>query len=106
MSLRALIPFILFSSLSSTATNAACVSNSTADTLLFTIDGRAGGARIAGRVKPGAELCLAETSGAVLRVFASREELEGCSRIVETEGRDTLVEFHRYDNCRWASHGE
>ena len=85
---------------------AACVTNATEEPLVFTIDAADSSDRAVTTLAPGAELCLSETGGAVLRVFASVDELEGCSRIVEHAGQDVLVDFRAYDNCTWASDAE
>lgn len=82
----------------------ACVSNATDQPQLFIIDAKIEGLRASGIVAPGEELCLNESTGAIFHVFASSEELEGCSRLVGPGGDDVLVEFQRYDNCRWGSH--
>lgn len=106
MRLRPFALSVVACGLAAIGAEAACVTNATDAPLFFTIDARSGGARVAAPVAPGAQLCLSETSGAVLRVFASQQELEGCSRLVGRDGRDAVIAFHRYDNCRWASHGE
>ncbi|OYX45047.1 MAG: hypothetical protein B7Z02_03135 [Rhodobacterales bacterium 32-67-9] len=85
---------------------AACVTNETDRTLYFTIDSSSGGDRQADFVKPGGEMCLPDAQGQVFRVFASVDDIEGCSRIVGPSGRDSLLDFQSADNCRWASHGD
>lgn len=95
--------FTLACLLPAAAAQAACVTNATDETLFFTIDARTGAGRVAADVAPDADLCLPETTGAVLRVFGSADAEEGCSRSVATNDRDTLRMFHRFDNCLWAS---
>ena len=85
---------------------AACVTNDTDQTLFFTIDGPSDGARRAASVEPGAALCLPGAERPVFRVFASVDDVEGCSRIAGPSGRDALLDFRPADNCRWSSHGE
>lgn len=85
---------------------AACVENGTNERLFFTIVTRIGEGRAGDTLAPGAELCLADTSLAIFRAFASDTSVEGCSRPSGPDGRDRLLHFQPADNCRWASHGE
>ncbi|GAB4387924.1 hypothetical protein [Albidovulum sp.] len=106
LSPAALAPTALACVLLAGGAQAACLANATDRALFFTIDAKAAEGRVARTLGPGGTLCLPETSGAVFRVFASPDEVEGCSRLVAPGGSDTLTDFHPYDNCRWASHGD
>ena len=81
-----------------------CVTNATADALLFAVE-RRDGPRIVEPLSPDASLCLPDPDrlGGIVSVFEDAEAIEGCSRLVASGG-DSLQRYAEFDRCAWASH--
>ena len=81
-----------------------CVSNGTDQTLHFTVQAAASGERRAADLAPDQSLCLPGDAGGTVAAFESAQSIEGCSRLVPAGERDRLLDFARFDRCRWQSH--
>ena len=87
------------------ATDAAaslCVENKSREEWLFTaaIDN---GARARATLAPDARLCVEGNGPGTVAVFASVEELEGCSRRVPSDSIAQMLDFPGVDLCAWAA---
>ena len=81
-----------------------CVLNHTNLRLFLTVDSQQG-QRIGDWTSAGGKLCLdaaPEAFQGVVGVFSSDQSLEGCSRLTRLNQPETLLDFHEFDNCRWA----
>jgi len=81
-----------------------CVLNHTDQRLFLTVDSQQG-QRIEASTIAGGKLCLEaapDVSQGVVGVFSSDQSLEGCSRLTRPNQPETLLDFHEFDNCRWA----
>ena len=79
---------------------ALCVENGSSDTWLFTAASDSG-ARASATLAPDARLCLAARGPGTIAVFASRDDLEGCSRRVSGDSITRMLDFPGVDLCAW-----
>ena len=83
---------------------AVCLENRSDQQLFGTAESDDGDGRVTGWLEPGERLCAgrAESAGTV-GVFENPTVFEGCSRRVpRAVGPAGLLEFTRFDRCRWA----
>lgn len=80
-----------------------CVTNGADETLHFTVESALTGQRRAADLAPGEVLCLQGTGGGTVAAFDDVNSIEGCSRLVPAGLGDRLLEFARFDRCRWRS---
>ena len=84
-------------------TPAICVTNAAPERLLFAAE-TASGKRWLKPLRTGESLCTPAEPGenGTVSVFVSAEVIEGCSRLTRAGQTETLLEYHDFDNCRWA----
>lgn len=95
---------ITFALLLAGPAGAVCLENRGDQKLFGTAESDDGDSRATGWLEPGERLCAgrAESAGTV-GVFESPTVFEGCSRRVpRAAGAAGLIEFTRFDRCRWA----
>lgn len=104
--MRVLFPTIVL--LLAGPAGAVCLENRSDQQLYGTAESDNGAGRVTGWLEPGERLCAdpAEDAGTV-GVFESPTAFEGCSRRVpRAVGAAGLLEFTRFDRCRWAEGAE
>lgn len=77
-----------------------CIENGTGDAWLFTVDADTGD-RATADLAPGGRLCLVPGGRGTVAVFASADDLEGCSRRVDAGSITRLTDFPGVDICSW-----
>jgi len=88
------------------AADAVCIVNGSEEPLILVAEARGGGERKVATVKPGGRLCAkgaTKEGGGVVSVFETRNQFEGCSRLVSPGQTEVLEKFADADRCRWAS---
>lgn len=78
-----------------------CVSNGTDASYVFTAEVD-GGMRVVETVDPGGTLCAEGEGQGTVAVFASLDDLEGCSRRVPAGALERLNAFPHVDLCDWS----
>ena len=84
--------------------SAVCLENGTDQRLYGTAESDGEASRMTGWLDPGQSLCSgpADTAGTV-GIFDDPRAFEGCSRRVpNAAGPARLLDFARFDRCRWA----
>ena len=99
--LRFALAFISLTLLAATdAAAALCVENKSREDWLFTAATDAGN-RAHATLAPEARLCVEGNGSGTVAVFASVEELEGCSRRVPGDSIARMLDFPGVDLCAW-----
>jgi len=83
------------------STGRLCVTNTTLERLIFSVD--ANDAEMLTRPLDKNQILCVQTlhKSGVVRVFASLDAIEGCSKIVSTGIVHQMKSFGRFDNCEW-----
>lgn len=82
------------------AAAALCVENKSRENWLFTAASDTG-ARASATLAPEGRLCLQANGPGTVAVFASTEELEGCSRRIPGDSIARMLNFPGVDLCAW-----
>ena len=80
-----------------------CVANGTDENWLFVAEADDGPRKLA-ELSPGSQLCVLGDAAGTVAVFASPDELEGCSRRVTAGFVEELSDFPSVDLCSWERH--
>ena len=81
-----------------------CITNGESVEHFFVVD--AGADRSGEMLAPGAQLCANSDQGGKIGVYATADDLEGCTRVMPPNKSETLVRFMEFDRCTWGEHLE
>lgn len=81
-----------------------CVTNGEGKEHFFIVE--AGETRKGEMLAPGGQLCIDSDQGGKIGVFATADDLEGCTRVMPENTSDTLVRYMEFDRCTWGEHLE
>lgn len=84
----------------SAASGPVCIENAS-ETPWYFVAHADGGPRQGGPLDPGEQICSTGGPMGTVAVFASPDDLEGCSRRVPAGAVERLIDFPHVDLCRW-----